>query len=69
MSSDVAPLAVTVAVLPETAAAIPAPTKFRVVILPAVPTADPSSLIDKPSSGSLFIENKEIIFQFFKLKV
>ena len=28
---------------------IPAPTKFRVVILPAVPTAEPSSLTDNPS--------------------
>ena len=39
-----------VAVSPETAAAIPEPTKLRVVILPAVPTDDPSSLIDKPST-------------------
>ena len=28
---------------------IPAPTKFRVVILPAVPTAEPSSRTEIPS--------------------
>ena len=50
MSSCVAPPdAVTVAVSPETAAAIPEPTKLIVVILPAVPTVDPSSLTVKPS--------------------
>ena len=43
------PATVTVAVSPEAAATIPAPTKFSVVILPAVPTDDPSSLTDKPS--------------------
>ena len=45
----------TVAVSPETAAAIPAPTKLIVVILPAVPTVDPSSLIDRPSTRTVAI--------------
>ena len=47
-----------VAVLPETAAAIPEPTKLRVVILPAVPTDDPSSLIDKPSTRIVDLQSQ-----------